>query len=80
MKLAPIGSPHLNNKTKKALTEELVSLRRRIQELEQSEAERRKAETQRDVLEISESLYWRLFETTQDGILILDADTGQILD
>jgi diguanylate cyclase (GGDEF)-like protein/PAS domain S-box-containing protein len=29
-------------------------------------------------LEISETRYRRLFETTQDGILLLDADTGQI--
>ncbi len=33
-----------------------------------------------DALGISESRYRRLFETAQDGILILDADTGQILD
>ncbi len=39
--------------------------------------ERRQTE---DALEISESRYRRLFETAQDGILILDADTGQILD
>jgi PAS domain S-box-containing protein len=31
-------------------------------------------------LEFSETRYRRLFETAQDGILILDADTGQILD
>jgi diguanylate cyclase (GGDEF)-like protein/PAS domain S-box-containing protein len=34
----------------------------------------------RDALEISETRYRRLFETAQDGILILDADTGQIQD
>jgi diguanylate cyclase (GGDEF)-like protein/PAS domain S-box-containing protein len=75
MKLTPSSNLHLD--TKQALTEELASLRRRIQELEQSEAERKKAETQK---EISEIRYQRLFETAQDGILILDADTGQILD
>lgn len=31
-------------------------------------------------LEASETRYRRLFETAQDGILILDPDTGQILD
>jgi PAS domain S-box-containing protein len=34
----------------------------------------------RKVLEVSETRYRRLFETAQDGILILDADTGQISD
>jgi len=31
-------------------------------------------------LEVSELRYRRLFETVQDGILILDADTGKIID
>ena len=31
-------------------------------------------------LEASELRYRRLFETAQDGILILDADTGKIID
>jgi PAS domain S-box-containing protein len=33
-----------------------------------------------EALNISETQYRRLFETAQDGILILDADTGQISD
>ena len=33
-----------------------------------------------EALEASETRYRRLFETAQDGILILDADTGQIMD
>ncbi len=33
-----------------------------------------------EALAISETRYRRLFETTGDGILILDADTGQIID
>ena len=33
-----------------------------------------------NALALSEIRYRRLFETAQDGILILDADTGQILD
>ena len=40
-------------------------------------AERLQAE---EALEASEVRYRRLFETAQDGILILDADTGQIAD
>jgi PAS domain S-box-containing protein len=39
--------------------------------------ERRRAE---DALRVSETRYRRLFETAQDGIFILDADTGRILD
>jgi len=41
---------------------------------------RREHQQVRDALEISETRYRRLFETAQDGILILDADTGQIQD
>jgi PAS domain S-box-containing protein len=33
-----------------------------------------------DALNVSETRYRRLFETAQDGILLLDADTGQITD
>lgn len=33
-----------------------------------------------DALQVSELRYRRLFETAQDGILILDADTGRIVD
>ena len=39
--------------------------------------ERKKIE---EALQVSEIRYRRLFETAQDGILILDADTGQIID
>jgi diguanylate cyclase (GGDEF)-like protein/PAS domain S-box-containing protein len=41
---------------------------------------RREHQQFKDALEISETRYRRLFETAQDGILILDADTGQIQD
>jgi PAS domain S-box-containing protein len=34
----------------------------------------------RDLLQVSEVRYRRLFETAQDGILILDGDTGEIID
>ena len=40
-------------------------------------AERKKAE---DDLRASETRYRRLFESAKDGILILDADTGQVVD
>jgi PAS domain S-box-containing protein len=33
-----------------------------------------------EALKVSETRYRRLFEAAQDGILLLDADTGQILD
>ena len=45
--------------------------------LQQREAERQSAA---DALKASEMRYRRLFETAQDGILILNADTGQIDD
>jgi PAS domain S-box-containing protein len=41
---------------------------------------RRKRQQGEDALQVSEMRYRRLFETAQDGILILDADTGQIID
>ena len=47
------------------------------QALEQREAERQSAD---HALKASELRYRRLFETAQDGILILNADTGQIDD
>lgn len=34
----------------------------------------------KEALEVSETRYRRLFETAQDGILILDAETGRIVD
>src|ERR1019366_9335270 len=45
--------------------------------LKPPEAKPRSAEY---ALKVSEMRYRRLFETAQDGILILDADTGQIDD
>jgi PAS domain S-box-containing protein len=33
-----------------------------------------------DALQVSETRYRRLFETAQDGILILDGDTGEVID
>ena len=81
------------HKTKPQLLSELAALRRRVAELEALETgglpaavgqagkrteavEKVRAET----LQASETRYRRLFEAAQDGILILDADTGQITD
>ena len=52
-------------------------LEERIQELTREAFERRRAA---EALEGSETRYRRLFETAQDGILILDADTELIED
>jgi PAS domain S-box-containing protein len=48
-----------------------------IEDLAARETGRRQAD---EALKASETRYRRLFETAQDGILLLDADTGQILD
>ena len=64
-------------KTKKDLTDELANIRQRLAELGIEETERKRVE---EILEASEVRYRRLFETAQDGILIIDADTGDIVD
>ncbi len=64
-------------KTKAQLEGELAELRLRIQEMEAAQRERRRSE---EALQASETRYRRLFETAKDGILILDADSGQIMD
>ena len=58
------------SKTKQALTEELASLRRRIQELEQSEAERKKAALKE--LQTSEEKYQMLVEGVSDVLFEID--------
>lgn len=80
-----------HDKTKTQLVNEIVKLRQRIGELEISEVQRKTAEDLLKVIETeskqayeamkaSETRYRRLFETAQDGILILDAETGRIND
>ncbi|MDD5472513.1 MAG: PAS domain S-box protein [Candidatus Methanoperedens sp.] len=64
-------------KPKQQLIDELAELRRIIADLEKPEKGRRRAD---EALQVSETRYRRLFETAQDGILLLDADTGKITD
>src|SRR5512143_3616223 len=64
-------------KTKAQLLAQAEALRQRVAELEAADAECRQTQA---ALLVSETRYRRLFETAQDGILILDADTGQITD
>lgn len=65
------------DRTREQLVNELSELHQRIEDLEAKKNKRNKTE---EALKVSEIRYRRLFETAQDGILLLDADTGQILD
>jgi PAS domain S-box-containing protein len=65
------------DKTKEQLISELTELRLRTKHLQPAEAQ---SEETTSRLTDSEIRYRRLFETAQDGILILDAKTGQITD
>jgi len=65
------------DRTKEHLISELAELHQRIEDLE---AEATKRKTAEEALKVSETRYRRLFETAYDGIVLLDADTGQILD
>jgi len=81
---------HDERKTRPQLLSALAALRQRVAELETLEtghllvnADQRVAvieEVRAETLQASEMRYRRLFEAAQDGILILDADTGQITD
>jgi len=53
------------------------ALRQRVAELELADVQRHAAQA---ALQVSETRYRRLFETAQDGILILDGLTGRITD
>ena len=57
------------HKTKEQLIDELAELHQRIEDLE---AEATKWKMEDEGLKVSEIRYRRLFETAQDGILLLD--------
>ena len=65
---------------KRELPRLVPTIARELREVEREVEIHRERQQAKDALEISETRYRRLFETAQDGILILDADTGQILD
>ena len=60
--------------------EELARLVPTIKEVMREVEAGREQQRVQHSLQVSEARYRRLFETAQDGILILDADTGQITD
>jgi PAS domain-containing protein len=64
------------SKTKQELIQELISLRQRIEELEQSESVRKSAE---EPLRESEERFRVIFESATDGILIADIETKRFL-
>jgi PAS domain S-box-containing protein len=59
------------------LVAEVKALRQRVAELETAGIQRQRAAA---VLQVSEARYRRLFESAQDGILMLNANTGRITD
>jgi PAS domain S-box-containing protein len=66
-----------HNKLESTVTERTKELTRANVQLTQEINERKKMA---EALKISETNYRRLFEAAQDGILILDAETGRITD
>ena len=64
------------DRTKERLMGELIMLRQRINEFETAEVERRRAE---DALRQSEHNYRVLFESTLDGMFVLDAETMRVV-
>ena len=67
-------------KTKQQLLLEVEELRSRLESADRCSKEIIDQGQSEEALKISETRYRRLFETAQDGILILDAETGQIAD
>ena len=67
-------------KTKQHLLLEVEELRSRLESADRRLKEIIGQGQSEEALKISETRYRRLFETAQDGILILDAETGQIAD
>jgi PAS domain S-box-containing protein len=62
--------------TKERLAGELMLLRQRVNEFETAEAERKRTE---DALRRSEHNYRVLFESTLDGMFVLDAETMRVV-
>lgn len=62
--------------TKERLVAELMLLRQRVNEFETAEAERKRTE---DALRRSEHNYRVLFESTLDGMFVLDAETMRVV-
>jgi diguanylate cyclase (GGDEF)-like protein/PAS domain S-box-containing protein len=67
--------PEEEAKTKKQLVNELEQLREQVRKLKTLESEFKVIEQE---LRSSERQYRQLFESAQHGIVILDADTGQV--
>ncbi len=67
-------------KTKKELLKELQELRQENNSLKASNTDISKYKKAEKALLVSEIRYRRLFESAKDGILILDAETGKIVD
>jgi formate hydrogenlyase transcriptional activator len=67
-------------KTKQQLLLEIEGLRKKLEAAEGLIRDMTAPKQSDEGLKISETRYRRLFETAQDGILILDAETGQISD
>jgi len=62
--------------TRERLAGELMLLRQRVNEFETAEAERKRTE---DALRRSEHNYRVLFESTLDGMFVLDAETMRVV-
>jgi formate hydrogenlyase transcriptional activator len=67
-------------KTKQRLLLEVKEHRSRLKSADRRLKENTDQKQTEEALKISETRYRRLFETAQDGILILDSETGQIAD
>ena len=69
-----------NLQTKEQLLQEVEELRSRLEFADRRLKDIADQRQTGEALKISETRYRRLFETAQDGILILDAESGQISD
>ncbi len=69
-----------SGKTKNELLKELQELRQENNSLKASNTDISKYKKAKEALHASEIRYRRLFESAKDGILILDAETGKIVD